>query len=236
MRKQLSLLFVAMCLVAMHTYAQQPSGDPNYELYAWSQKKYTFTIQPFQFFMSGLKLDFEMRLGDGPGWLQFSPSVYYSDKSKEKPGYYYIGKRYNHHYQWEIREPYSKLSGGGLEVNYKRFLNARRTFYTAAGITYTHFAVGYWGWKWADYIEDGLQYHSFAYGLHTQHINRVGINSYFGIQIPTRRFFVYDMFWGLSYRHSFTGKDMPDFNENIFSFGYTGFVLIAGFRIGVGIR
>ena len=228
MRKYICLLLPAICLFAIHIHAQQTPG----ERYARSQKKYTFTFQPFQLFNSGLKFDFEVRLGDGPGWLQFSPAVYYATKDE----YDHYDRYYNQNFCFACREPYSKLSGGGLDVNYKHFLNPRRTFYMAAGVTCTIFYLDYWGDAWNDYTEDGLSYHGYEYGLHTQHINRVGINYYLGYQIPTRRAFMYDMFWGLSYRHSYSDKNKLSFNDNMFSYGYSGVVFIAGVRIGIGLK
>ena len=235
MRKLLCLLLLAIYPFAMHIHAQQTSANPRYELYAWSQKKYTFTIQPFQLFNAGLKIDFEMRLGDGPGWLQFSPAVYYAMKDMDGDVGYYYDRDY-YYDRWTFREPYSKLKGGGLDVNYKRFINSRRTFYTAAGVTYTHFNIQYWGWAWNDYVEDRLEYYSYMFDLQTQRINKVGFNYYFGHQIPTRGAFVYDMFWGLSYRHSFSDKNRIAFNDHMFSYGWTGCVFIAGVRIGFGLK
>ena len=74
------------------------------------------------------------------------------------------------------------------------------------------------------------------YDYQTQRINRVGINYYLGYQIPARRAFVYDMFWGWSYRHSFSDKNKQPFNEYMFSYGWTGFVFLAGVRIGFGLK
>jgi hypothetical protein len=225
----LALFAITMCIQAQNT-----SDDPKYALYAWSQKKYTLTVQPFQLVNSGLKLDFEMRLGDGPGWLQFSPAIYYRTNDTDNPGYYYYGHyHYCNDYHF-LHEPYSKLRGGGLDINYKRFLNARRTFYTATGISYTRLNIDYWGYGWHDYIEDGLEYHGYELGFHTQHINRAGLNYYFGFQIPSRHAFVYDMFWGLGYRHSSSDRNKPAFNDHLFSRGWTGFIFLAGVRIGVG--
>ena len=137
MRKHFCLLLLAIYPFAMSVHAQQISANPHSERYALSQKKYTFTVQPLQLFNSGVKIDFEMRLGNGPDWLQFSPAVYYYSKGMDDDiGYYYNGTYYSD--RWTMK-PYSKLTGGGLDVNYKHFINPRRTLYTAAGITYTHF-------------------------------------------------------------------------------------------------
>jgi len=237
MRKLLYVLLSVISLSVTHVHAQNTSPDPRSELYNWSQKKYTFTVQPFQLFNSGLKIDFEVRLGNGPGWLQFSPAVYYSTKNLTETDFYFHRSYYDDRWGFNIfSEPYTKMKGGGLDINYKRFLDPRRSFYTAAGITFTRYDIEYWGWASNDYIEDGLTYRSYMYDIQTQRINRAGINYYFGYQIPAHRSFIYDMFWGLSYRHSFSDENKPSFNDNMFSQGYSGFVFIAGLRLGFGIR
>ena len=233
MRKNLYVAFLAAWFAAFHLSAQNTSGDMPYSP---SQKKYTFAVQPMQLFNWSLRLDFEMRLGDGPGWLQFGPAVYYS-LEEENRDYYYDGAHY--HDDWYgiyFREPYSKMRGGGLDVNYKRFINPARSFYLAAGLSYTHFNIKYWGRTWTDYTEDGLDYHEYGLDYQTQHINRLGINTYFGYQIPTRRAFLFDMFVGLAYRHSLSDKNKPAFDDNMISYGRTGTVFTTGVRIGFGIR
>ena len=197
-------------------------------------------MQPFQWFNRALRFDFEMRLGDGPGWLQFGPAVYYGKRYQEyeEPPYYYDGNDYYYkdRYYVSFREPFSRVRGGGLDVNYKHFIDPKRSTYFAAGLSYTYFEIDYWGYGWDNYIEDGLQYHAYVLDNRTQNINRLGINTYFGYQIPTRYNFLFDFFGGLAYRHSFSNKNKPAFNDNMLSFGHTGFVLLTGFRIGFGLR
>ncbi|MDR2233279.1 MAG: hypothetical protein LBE56_09170 [Tannerella sp.] len=225
-------------MMTMLIHAQQSSGDTNYSRYAGSQKKYTFTVQPLYLLSGGLKFDFEMRLGNGPGWLQFSPSVYYRDGNMNNNEYIYYGQTL-HYTDWHpywIHEPFSKLRGAGLDVNYKRFINVRRDFYTAAGLTYAHYNIKYWGFDGYEFIEDGLPYYGYKLGNQTQSINRLGANWYFGFRIPTRNAFVLDMFWGLGYRHSFSERDKPQYDDNFLTYGWTGFSFLAGMKIGFGIK
>ncbi len=245
MRKFLCLwLFAWTCLFV--TDAQMQNGNdaskhPLTQSNLNHQKKYTFAVQPMQMFNWSLRLDFEMRLGDGPGWLQFGPAVYYSpDETTENPRYYY-GDRGDYYYsdEWidvNMREPYSHMKGVGLDVNYKRYVNPARSIYFAGGLSYTYFKIKYWGRKWYDYVEDGLMYYEYGLIYRNQHINRVGINTYFGYQIPTRNAFLFDMFLGIAYRYSFYGQENPKFNETMISYGRRGFVFMTGVRIGFGLK
>ena len=235
------LFLLAVLFFGILVYGQNKSEDLLYEYYGSTQKKYTFAFQPLPLLNWCLRSDFEMRLGNGPGWLQFGPAVYYrkNDDKKDDPRYFYEGngyRYYDHYYNFDLRAPFSEMMGGGLDVNYKYFINVRRSFYHAVGLSYTHFKIDYWGMAWENYIEDGLQYHAYALDYRTQHINRLGGNFFFGYQIPTRGAFLCDLFWGFAYRHSFSDEDKPSFNRTFLSYGHTGFVFLTGIRFGLGIK
>ena len=233
MRKYISLL-LAVFFVAMQVDAQDTPAKPLRD--ASTQKKYTFAQHPLQIFNWGWRSDFEMRLGKGPGWLQFGPAVYFAEKNNSN--YYYDRK--NYYYEWgfhlSLREPFSKMIGGGLDINYKHFINTARTFYCAVGLSYTYFEIEYRGKMWQYYIEDGLQYYESVSGVGTQYINRLGVQSFCGYQIPTRRAFLFDVFCGLAYRRSYSDNNKPSFNESMFSYGYSGIVFLTGIRLGFGLR
>lgn len=225
MKKILLISIWAVCLASVQGYAQTR--------YDWSQKKYTVTIQPMQLlFKNSLRLDFEMRIDDGPGWLQFGPAVYYS-KGYDR---YFMGKGYDDYdLFWE--HSFDRISGGGLDLNYKWFFDPKRSLYLLSGLSFTHFDVRYWGSVWGDYVEDGLQYSGyFTEGYHHQRINRPGSNFLFGFQVPSRHAFLFDMFFGFSYRYSFSDKNKPSFGTNVFSYGYTGWTFVTGVRFGIGIK
>ena len=241
MRKSLYSLLLLAATINIH--AQNISADSFQPPYSSTQKKYTFAIQPMQWFNWAWRFDFEMRLGDSPGWLQFGPAVYAVKKHIDDDNirYYYEGNDYRYVRRYYsisdlLREPFSEMKGGGLDVNYKRFFDSERSGYFAAGLSYTHFKIDYWGWGWDNYIEDGLQYHAYVLDYRSQHINRLGVNTYLGYQVPTHNAFLFDIFLGLAYRHSFSDKDKPALNRSRTSYGYTGMAYLMGMRIGFGLR
>ncbi|MCL2737913.1 MAG: hypothetical protein FWE30_00525 [Bacteroidales bacterium] len=229
-RKIVCVFIWAACFAGLQAHAQSPAEDK-------SGKKYTVAIQPLQLLKNSLRIDVEMRINDGPGWLQFGPAVYYYPKTNE-PDYYYIGKHY--HYTWyhriHLSEPCSGMFGGGLDVNYKWFLDPKRSVYLLGGLSFAHFNIRYWGWAWSDYYQNELLYHEYLPDYRRQHINRTGINWLFGFQPPSRHAFLFDMFVGFSYRHSFSDKNKPSFDTNMFSYGFTGPVFVTGVRFGIGIK
>ena len=237
MKKYVHVLMLAACFFTLYTQAQE-NGINTSPRYLSTQKKYTFAIQPFQWINWGWRFDFETRLGDGPGWLQFGPAVY---SASDNDHYFYHGNNYWHDRNVSFREPFSKLNGAGLDISYKHFFDPNRSVYFASGLSYARFNIDYVGTygKWNEYTEDGLQYHEYLFyqkATDTQHINRISVNQYIGFQPPSRHAFLFDMFVGISYRHAISDKDKPQFDEHTFSYGFTGFVFMTGIRLGFGIK
>ena len=236
--KKICYLLLMLCAVSLQIQAQRASGNQGESRYAQTQKKITFAVQPFQVFNNGLRYDFEVRLGNGPGWLQFGPAFYYKTfNENENPGYYYEGKIcHNQWLNWDLHEPFSGLKGGGLDLNYKHFIDPRRSVYVAFGVSYAHFDVKYWSWGLDGFIEDGLQYHAYSQRFRTQQIDRFGVNNFIGHQIPSRGAFLFDVFGGYAFRFASYDEDKPAFARNAYSYGYSGIVLLMGIRLGFGIR
>ena len=238
-RKSLFFILLLMWCFAPHAHAQGGGDGAPPPSYLSTQKKFTLAFQPMQWFNWGWRFDLEMRLGDGPGWIQVGPTIY----SKTREGNYcYYGNDYETNFfdYWGFGEPFSKLTGSGLDVNYKRFVDPKRALYIAGGVSYNLFNLEYYGSRvlWRDYVEDGMLYHTYTYTtpkMDTQSINRLGVNYYIGYQVPSRWMFLFDAFIGVSYRYSILDKEKPQFNKSTFSYGYNGFVLMTGVRFGIGI-
>jgi len=204
--------------------------------------KYTISFQPLQLFNNGARFDFEIRLKDGPGWLQFGPTIYqikYIDNLEDPRYYYYRDGDIFEYYrlQWDqmnLREPHTKMIGGGINVNYKKFFEPERMFYYAAGLSYSHLNVEYIERVWKTFIEDGLEFHKEALEFRNQPINRIGANIFFGFQPPFTSPFVVDIYCGIALRLSLLDNDKPAFDKYKYSYGYTGSMLLLGIRFGFG--
>ena len=227
-KKILFFLFLASLLTMMQGIAQNR--------YDWSQKRYTVTIQPMQLlFKNSLRFDFEMRITEGPGWLQFGPAIYYSNRRDE---HYYMGG-YSHSYGYGLQynDPFTRLLGGGMDVNYKLFLDDKRSTYFLSGLSIAHFNITYCGSELHQFIEDELHYIGYMPSNELcQRITRPGVNFLMGFQVPSRYAFLFDMFGGFSYRYSISDKNKPSFGRSSFSFGFTGWVFVTGIRVGIGIK
>lgn len=233
MKKVFYLLFL-IWPATIQVYAQYNSSDPKQRQYTLTQKKQTFAVQPFQLFNNSLRFDYERRISDGPGWIQFGPAIYVASyENRDKYRYSYDGTIAKHKGFISLREPYSEMLGGGLDINYKRFYDPKNSLYVACGLSCTYFDFKYLGWEWDDFIQDGLEYREYTKKYHNQHILRPGINCFMGYQVPSRHAFLFDMFWGFACRYSIADENKPAFNNYMFSYGYTGFVFITGVRFGI---
>jgi hypothetical protein len=224
MKKTVILLSAILFVTSLSAQIQIPENVP--EKLPHQTKRFTVATQPLYIFNNAIRLDFEMRIKNTPSWIQISPVGYLLPALNED----------NTEYWTFSGEELSSLRGGGLELNYKYFFNKKESFYVAAGGSYTHYNIGYSDYYMDKYIEDGLVYYMYKYGDMKQQINKWGLNTYIGYQIPTPTF-LFDMFVGLGYRYSHKNNDVGNqFDGSMISFGYTGAVFLTGVRFGVKLK
>jgi hypothetical protein len=221
MNKILNTLF-AVVLAVSTTQIQAQDETVVDDKLPHQKKNFTISTHPLYNFASGVRFDFEKRINQTPSWIQLGVAGYLmSSKSTE--------------FNWTLisGDELSYLRGLGLEVNYKYFFNKKESLYVAGGGSYTHYNTAYMGDYWHRYTENGLEYIFNEDGKIKQRINKLGINTYFGYQVPTPTF-LFDMFVGLGYRRSFlTNNAAKRFDDSMISLGHTGLVFITGVRFGV---
>jgi hypothetical protein len=225
MNKLLVILCILLSAPLMSKLSAQTTKEPVAKL-PHQEKRFTVAMQPLYIFNNGLRLDFEKRIKDTPSWIQISPLMYrvehlYTDENQQL-----LFSDEEVHSFW----------GGGLELNYKYFFDPKESFYLAGGVTYIYHKIKYFDICPYPFTEDGLIYQIYEHDLFTQQINKLGANAYIGYQLPTRSF-LFDMFVGIGYRHSFASdKRLDRFDKNMFSPGYTGAIITTGIRFGIKFK
>lgn len=218
-------ILILLCLAipqASTLFAQKDATEQNT----------TIAIQPLQLInCGGIRLDFEKRIGKTPTWIQLSLTGYptYNKKDVDKE---YDYNRY-HEYWNPFGEDFSSMWGVSADLNCKYYLNRKQSLYFAGGFSYGYFEIKYIGSAWNDYVEDGLKYHEFTHGVQEQKIKRIGVNTLFGYQIPTRSAFLFDVYTGLGYRYGFYDENKTAFHYGLFSPGRRDLVFLLGIRLGV---
>ncbi|MDR2382614.1 MAG: hypothetical protein LBD76_01870 [Prevotellaceae bacterium] len=227
MKIQNKIIFAMFAVMTLSTgVAQNSYLENNYSVenrYPHLKKNYTIATNPLYFFTGGMRFDLEKRIKNTPAWVQIGLTGHLLSREK---GYY------NNWYLISGDEM-NYLLGGGLDLNYKRFLNRKESFYFAGGCSYSHYNIEYAGRYLRSYTEDALVYYTYEYSNIKQKIDKLGLSAFIGYQSP-RPTFLFDIFAGIGYRYSFRkNKHAESFNNSMLSFGYRGYVFVAGIRFGI---
>lgn len=176
--------------------------------------------------ISGIRVDYERKLRKGHQWIVIAPQ-YYSDQN----GY----------------EDFDSFTGYGINMYFKRFLShsvrvndnglPRTNVYFATGPAFQNFAMRSTEEVPEEFIDNGVTYIRYSQNEVKTRIYKTGLNADFGVQIITDRFSI-DFYGGVGLRLAFdeNGEIMDYFNEYWIDFGYTGFLLNGGIRLGFMVR
>lgn len=174
-----------------------------------SLRHHAISFHPLYIFNSGTRFDFDWRLKQPNHWVIFGPQFYtYNSGSEASP---LIGD-----YSFE------QLIGGGLNLQYRYYLLQQAApygSYLGAEIPFM--------WVQAEYKDE--------FGDESkQSVAKTGISILIGHQSTAYNFLLLDTYMGLGYRHSRIQTDGPEYNmgKSKIAFGYTGVLLVVGFRIG----
>lgn len=172
--------------------------------------------------LSGIRVDYERKFGKGQHWLVLAPQ-FYSDHN----GY----------------ESFDRFTGIGLNAYYKKFLSHsikvndnglhQTNVYFATGPVFQKFWMQSIEEVPEEYMDNGVVYIRYNQSDVDTGIIRAGLNADFGIQFIFDRFSI-DFYGGVGVRFAFDeeGKIMDFFNDYWTDFGYTGFLLDGGLRLG----
>lgn len=132
------------------------------------------------------------------------------------------------------------FSGAGINLNYRYFLGKSDLpsgAYLGAGLHYKYLNVEYDDYNWTYYSEYGNTYQNEQYGTQDIAFNQGGYDLLMGYQYAFNRFFV-DFYLGWAFRLSDYDSDTDGstWSQTIFDPGFSGFMPVAGFRVGILIR
>ncbi len=179
-------------------------------------------ILPQYVAVSGIRVDYEFKLGSGQHWIVMAPQFY-----SEQNGY----------------ESYDSFKGLGLNAYFKKFLSHsvrmndnglhRTNVYFATGPVFQKFWMQSTEEVPEEYLDNGITYIRYNLSEVKTGIFRTGLNADFGVQYIYDRFSI-DLYGGVGVRVAFdkNGDIMDFFNEQWIDFGYTGFLLNGGIRFG----
>ena len=189
-------------------------------------------FSPQHLFINGFHLDVEKPLATGNRALVISPRLY-SGPTRTVDAL--AGRRY------AVRNDNNRVNGFGLEVLQRHYLTGRagfneKRFYLAFGPNFHWFNVTFNKEGFQEELgSDGLVYYRGGRREFYQKITRWGAVGMLGLQQPmaTDRLLI-DLYLGPGYKYSSsrTNYTTERFTERTSDFGYFGFYLLAGFKVG----
>jgi len=189
-----------------------------------AQRKNTVALQPLYVFNGGLRLDVERQLASPSHWLQLSISGYYLPNQDD---FYESWITSNSDF-----EEFNLLKGIGAGLAYKYFFYSN-LLYSMPAISYNYYEVGYNGYGYFPYMEDGLTKYEYRLKDSNQYFNKLNGSLSAGFQTPLTRAFFFDCYLGIGYSYSSYKKDRIVFNkDNIFGFERRGLTVTTVIRLG----
>lgn len=196
-------LLIAFCFSLLQLQAQRDSSYSR-----------IISIVPQYVFVNGLRFDYDSKVSE-KAWLQFSFEGFANERTEVMAAWC---DEYNY-----------DMAGLGLGFHYRYYLltNSQRVnTYIAPGITGNFFKT------------NNVLANSDPEESSSTTIWRSELNLIVGQQYSIADKLTFDLFAGLGYRRSFNHYSNESarrnfaFNDDMFSYGFTGNVMILGFRFG----
>ncbi|WP_207432444.1 hypothetical protein [Sabulibacter ruber] len=195
---------------------------------------FVLRVSPQHLLLSGLHLDVEKQLKQaGTQSLLFSPRVYWGTTR-------FVD---NFTVRQEQPEDKSRVKGFGAELQHRLYSTDLidlydHNFYFGYGVNFHRFGIRFRKEGWGEELgEDGLYYYRLGPDRPFKEVvNRLGAVLYLGLQerFLSDRLLV-DLHLAMGYTHSSGSSSYPSlrYNRNMLDYGYTGFYLYPGVKLGV---
>jgi hypothetical protein len=180
---------------------------------------------PQHLFQNGIKIEIDKNLSSPQDWIIFSPTIYYRATREN----WFFGDN-----------DLLGVKGAGLDIMYRWYfseLKEMSNFYLSAGGGYRLVQLEYEGNSWEGFVENGLDYYQFDESPWKKDIQTFNLKTIAGYKLIIDRHLAIDFYMGLGMKLS--TEKLPENvqvfdDDNVYSFGGTGFIFVGGMRIGVG--
>lgn len=209
-----------LTLLTCEGIAQAPAANEPY-------RHSTFVMGvPQHLFQNGIRIEIDKPLGHRQHWLILAPTVYY----KGKQGSWFSNRRLM-----------QNMQGAALETMYRYYPGWRSQgggAYFSAGIGIRYIRFRYSGYRWNEYMQDGLTFYNYDTGSWNRNLTTSSLKLTLGYQKVFNRHFTADLFFGAGFRYTVANQP-PDvaitfYSNSPESLDYTGLHLTGGIRFGMG--
>lgn len=195
---------------------------------------------PQYLLVDGLRIDLDFKMNNPKKWLVVSPIIYLQGNAKNPwyGGYYYD---YEYSHDNYSSSDFESLQGFGLELIFKQMFSKKTNgtgIYLGCGPVYRFTQLERDGLYWIEGTLNGIPTTVEETGLYYTDIHKVGANCILGVQFQIFDNFYGDLFLGFGMRYSFVSSSKGtghQYNSSWVDYGYSGVLMVSGFRIGVGL-
>lgn len=223
-------LFIILML-----YCLFPSGRLQAQTTEEKTAQYAISFEPNHLLNGGLRLNLEKKIRAND-WMELNMTGYYLPNRSIQS---------NHDYSWWWNgDDYSTsnadfgyisgLSGLGIGGTYKHYFFFPFSINTA--LSYNWYNVEYMGYDFYPYTEDGLTFYDSKWANVHQPFHKLAMHVALGIRSSVERPFFVECYAGLGGAYSFYDENKRNYNQTMFGYGYRGFYLTMGVKLGFNLR
>jgi len=128
----------------------------------------------------------------------------------------------------------SGLSGLGIGTTYKHYFFRR--FMISTAFSYTLYNVQYANYDFYQYTEDGLNFYDYLWMNTHQPFHKLTTHVALGARTTFVRTLFAEPYIGLGFAYSFYDENKRHYDETMLGYGYRGYYLAAGIKLGFNIR
>jgi hypothetical protein len=187
---------------------------------AFKEKTFGIGMVPQYAFSNGTRIDFDVRLSEKGHWLIVAPQLYISSGASGL---------------WD----YDRLFGTGLDLQHRIFLRQKPDplgAYLAYGLVFQHFSVRDQGLEAYGFKEGDDNYIGLNEKMIRTNIFKFGGNLIFGYQTVLSESLYLDFYLGSGIRFSYDNRKTglhSYYNKSWVDLGYSGTLMVGGFRLGL---
>ena len=184
-----------------------------------------FSFVPQYLIFNGIRLDYEKEFSTN-NWYIISPTIYLGKKTDTLLN---INERDNY---------FNNLLGIGLGICYKRILGNYYIIntYFSVGLRYNFFYIDYFGFEWETSIVNGNEVIKYNLVNINEQIHRIDGNFTLGFDAEIFPNIFIDSYVGIGLKYSYPvfnrNVTANKFDDNMWSYAYTGTALVIGIKIG----
>ena len=191
----------------------------------------SISVTPQYLFSSGLKLGLTFPVFNKVNTISVNPV-------------YYLGTTESENLSDNGNPPLNvEFEGYGVDLMHKVFYHQTNTsadlqtgLYFGHGPRYRHFDITFRALDWVSFQESGYTFYEYGLADQKKTIDQYNYAFVNGFQLKSKELFVVDLYVGVAMKYSKTSSthsNAPSYNENIWSFGYNGPILVTAMKLGV---